>query len=59
MTKEVMEVRKACVSVGKCEKAVRKTQGEAPLFPMQIVWEPFGKVAVDIIDHLSRTKSGN
>ena len=47
MTKEV---RKACVSCGKCQKAGNKIQWIVPLLPMPIMWKPFERVAIDIVD---------
>ena len=56
MTKEV---RKACVSCGKCQKAGNQTEWIVPLLPMPIMWGPFERVAIDIVDPLPRTNNGN
>ena len=47
------DVRKYCATCPKCQLVARKLKSKrAPLKPVEIVTEPFKKIAIDIVDEL-------
>lgn len=53
--KDVEEFCKCCQT---CQKCSKDRVARAPLIPLPIVTEPFGRVAMDIVGPLPRTMSG-
>eukprot|EP00731_Ephydatia_muelleri_P025636 Em0017g719a len=53
------DVEEFCECCRICQKASRLKGSKAPLIPLPIVTEPFRRVAMDIVETLPRTKSGN
>ena len=53
------DVRKYCATCPQCQVVARKLKSKrAPLKPVDIVTEPFKKIAIDIIGELPRTTTG-
>ncbi|KAL5516832.1 hypothetical protein EMCRGX_G002255 [Ephydatia muelleri] len=54
--RDVAEWCKCCAICQKCSKG---RKGYAPLMPLPIIEEPFGRIAMDIVGPLPRSRSGN
>ena len=53
------DVRKYCATCPQCQLVARKLKSKrAPLKPVEIVTEPFKKIAIDIVGELPRTTTG-
>ena len=53
------DVRKYCATCPQCQVVARKLKSSrAPLKPVDIVTEPFKKIAIDIVGELPRTTTG-
>ena len=53
------DVRKYCATCPQCQVVARKLKSKrAPLRPVDIVTEPFKKIAIDIVGELPRTTTG-
>ena len=53
------DVRKYCATCPQCQAVARKLKSKrAPLRPVDIVTEPFKKIAIDIVGELPRTTTG-
>lgn len=53
------DVRKYCATCPQCQVVARKLKSSrAPLKPVEIVTEPFKKIAIDIVGELPRTTTG-
>ena len=53
------DVRKFCATCPQCQLVARKLKSHrVPLRPMQVVTEPFKKIAIDIVGELPRSTSG-
>ena len=54
------DVRKYCATCPQCQLVARKLKtNRAPLKPVEVVTEPFRKIAIDIVGELPRTTNGN
>ena len=53
------DVREACKSCPRCQKAAKRPSSKAPLILLPIMTEPFTRVAIDMVGPLTRTKAGN
>ena len=54
------DVRKYCATCPQCQLVARKLKSKrAPLKPVEIVTEPFKKIAIDIVGELPRTTTGH
>ncbi|XP_068684916.1 uncharacterized protein [Montipora foliosa] len=53
------DVRKFCATCPQCQLVARKLKSHrAPLRPVEVVTEPFKKIAIDIVGELPRSTSG-
>ena len=53
------DVRKYCATCPQCQVVARKLKSRrAPFKPVEIVTEPFNKIAIDIVGELPRTTTG-
>ena len=52
------DVRAFVKTCGGCQRAAKKDSSKAPLQPLPIVSEPFGKIAFDLVGPLPRSSSG-
>ncbi|RUA04547.1 MAG: hypothetical protein DSY43_06070 [Gammaproteobacteria bacterium] len=53
------DVRKYCATCPQCQMVARKMKSSrAPLNPVEVVTEPFKKIAIDIVGELPRTTTG-
>lgn len=53
------DVRKYCATCPQCQMVARKLKSKrAPLRPVDVVTEPFKKIAIDIVGELPRTTTG-
>ena len=53
------DVHKYCATCSQCQVVTRKFKSKrAPLKPVEIVKEPFKKIAIDIVGELPRTATG-
>ena len=52
-------VNQLCASCPVCQKAFPASTTKAPLHPLPIIKEPLGRIAMDIVGPLKRSKKGN
>jgi hypothetical protein len=53
------DVAEHCKTCAECQKAAPGKAARAPLVPLQIIDEPFQRIAMDIVGPLPRSRSGN
>ena len=55
----VKDINQLCASCPVCQKACPASTTKAPLHPLPIIKEPLGRIAMDIVGPLKRSKKGN
>ena len=53
------DVAEFCRSCGACQKFSQRKPARVPMIPLPVVDEPFSRVAMDLVDPLLRSRSGN
>ncbi|KAF7247651.1 Zona pellucida-binding protein 1 [Varanus komodoensis] len=53
------QAKRYCLSCPECQKTQGKGVPAGPLIPMPVIWEPFKRIGVDLIEPLERSPRGH